>query len=273
MNLPAALPWLESSLVEPSVLHYPRHAFATTKRQNRVSKSSVLCGSDNIGVKGKTIIEPLATIRGDLSTIELGSYCVIGRGAVLRPAEAEQKLHGRVAYIPMTIGDHVVIEDGAIIEAAAIGECCHIGRSAVVGPRCMISPCCEILENAVMAPNTVTAPFSIWAGKPAVQVGRLPESFQTLWSEHTRMFYKCFQPTPAAAAGATAGGTVAATPLKSGNATTSSASASTPAAAAAGGAAAASSPRTPAPPLPVARHRLQVSTADTPLPATPKAGQ
>lgn len=107
-----------------------RHTFATTKRQNKVSKESVLCGSDNIGVKGKTIIEAGAVIRGDLSTIELGSYCLIGRHAVIRPAE--QKFQGRIAYIPMTIGDHVMIEENAIVEAAAIGDCTHIGKNVQV---------------------------------------------------------------------------------------------------------------------------------------------
>ena len=107
-----------------------RHTFATTKRQNKVSKESVLCGSDNIGVKGKTIIEAGAVIRGDLSTIELGSYCLIGRHAVIRPAE--QKFQGRIAYIPMTIGDHVMIEENSIVEAAAIGDCTHIGKNVQV---------------------------------------------------------------------------------------------------------------------------------------------
>ena len=106
-----------------------RHSFATTKRHNKVSKESVLCGSDNIGVKGKTIIEALAVIRGDLSTIELGSYCVIARGAVIRPAE-QKFSKGQVAYIPMTIGDHVVIEENSIVEAAQIASARILERIA-----------------------------------------------------------------------------------------------------------------------------------------------
>lgn len=121
------LPWLESSIIEPQPLLYPRHLFATTKRLNRVSKSSVLCGSDNIGVRGRSIIESGAVLRGDLSTIELGSYCVIGERAVLRPPE--QRFQGRVAHIPMTVGDHVVVEEGSVVEAAAIGDCTHIGKN------------------------------------------------------------------------------------------------------------------------------------------------
>jgi dynactin-5 len=244
--------------VAPSVsllccLSFPdaRAAFATTKRQNKVSKESVLCGSDNIGVKGKTIIEAQAVIRGDLGTIEFGSYCVIARGAVIRPAE--QQFQGRVAYIPITIGDHVVIEENSVIEAAAIGDCTHIGKNCKIGPRCIISPCCEILDGSVLAANSVTPPFSIWSGIPAVQVGKLPESYQLVWQEHTRAFYRNFQPTPAPAAS-----TVKPTPVDT-SATFSSAT-KTPLQSPVRG-----SPMSPA--LPPGRHRNTASVA----PPTPSA--
>lgn len=127
-----------------------RHTFATTKRQNKVSKESVLCGSDNIGVKGKTIIEAGAVIRGDLSTIELGSYCLIGRHAVIRPAE--QKFQGRIAYIPMTIGDHVMIEENSIVEAAAIGDCTHIGKNVQVVSKERDSSRLRVLRSCASVP-------------------------------------------------------------------------------------------------------------------------
>jgi len=191
MNEPG-LEWMQASIVEPQPVYYARHTFASTKRGNKVSKSCVLCGSDNIGVKGRTILESGSVIRGDLSTIELGSYCVLGKGAVLRPPE--QTFQGRIAHIPMTIGDHVIIEENAIVEAAAIGECTRIGKKAMVGPRCIISPCTLIVDGSVLAANSVTAPFSIWSGCPARPVGRLPESWARVWMEHTREFYKNFLP-------------------------------------------------------------------------------
>jgi hypothetical protein len=59
-----------------------------------------------------------------------------------------------------------------------------------------LSPCCEILDNSELGPNCVTAPFSVWSGRPAVQIGKLPDTYATLWQDHTRTFYRCFQPTP-----------------------------------------------------------------------------
>jgi dynactin-5 len=129
-----------------------RSLFATTKRLNKVSKECVLCGSDNIGVKGRTIIESGAVLRGDLSTIELGSYCLIGARVVLRPPE--QVFQGRVAFIPLSIGDHVLIEQDTIVEAAAIGESSHIGQKCIIvrhnnsvthGPIQRVSRCCPFL--------------------------------------------------------------------------------------------------------------------------------
>jgi dynactin-5 len=236
----------------PSSCADVRSLFATTKRLNKVSKECVLCGSDNIGVKGRTIIESGAVLRGDLSTIELGSYCLIGARVVLRPPE--QVFQGRIAFIPLSIGDHVLIEQDTIVEAAAIGECSHIGQKCIIvrqttqphtwpdttceplvalpltsvrpcvsdaaaaltvlpvqGPRCILSPCTRVLDGSVLPAGSVTAPFSVWAGVPAVQVGRLPDSWQQLWQEHTTQFYKNFLPlAPAAATAAGAAGATSA---------------------------------------------------------------
>jgi len=135
-----------------------RHAFATTKRLNKVCKDSVLCGSDNIGVKGRTIIESGAVLRGDLSTIELGSYCVIGRRAVVRPPEQTFPGANRVAFIPITIGDHVLIEEDAIVEAASIGECTHIGKKCIVvsGTTSEKQPLAPVCPSSCLAPLLVT---------------------------------------------------------------------------------------------------------------------
>lgn len=73
-----------------------------------------------------------------------------------------------------------------------------------------MSPCCCLLDGAVLPANSVTAPFSIWAGSPAVQVGKLPESFQIIWQEHTRRFYKHFVPLAPTTAATTATATAAA---------------------------------------------------------------
>lgn len=53
---------------------------------NKVSRKTVLCGSQNIVLNGKVIVQTGAIIRGDLSNVRTGRYCVISQKAVIRPA-------------------------------------------------------------------------------------------------------------------------------------------------------------------------------------------
>ena len=52
---------------------------------NRVSRHSVLCGSQNIVLNGKNIVQSEAIIRGDLANVRVGRHCVISSKAVIRP--------------------------------------------------------------------------------------------------------------------------------------------------------------------------------------------
>ena len=80
------------------------------------------------------------------STIQIGSFCVVGERSVIRapfkrfkgyacPAcgisEAEQWSSGIV--IPkIQIGNHVLIEDDCVISALSIGSHVHIGKGSIV---------------------------------------------------------------------------------------------------------------------------------------------
>ncbi len=50
-----------------------------------MSRQSVLCGSQNIILNGKNIVQADAIIRGDLANVRVGRHCVISSGAVIRP--------------------------------------------------------------------------------------------------------------------------------------------------------------------------------------------
>lgn len=52
---------------------------------NKVSRQTVLCGSQNIILNGKVIVQTGAIIRGDLANVKTGRYCVINKKAVIRP--------------------------------------------------------------------------------------------------------------------------------------------------------------------------------------------
>ena len=52
---------------------------------NKVCRQTVLCGSQNIILQGKVIVQAEAIIRGDLANVRTGRYCIISKEAVIRP--------------------------------------------------------------------------------------------------------------------------------------------------------------------------------------------
>lgn len=52
---------------------------------NKVSRQTVLCGSQNIVLHGKVIVQSDAIIRGDLANVKTGRFCIISKGSVIRP--------------------------------------------------------------------------------------------------------------------------------------------------------------------------------------------
>lgn len=72
-------------------------AYIETDSGNKVSRQSIIAGSQSIVLGGKTIIQPGVIVRGDLRrsgaassgggavVVAVGKYCVLGEGSVVRP--------------------------------------------------------------------------------------------------------------------------------------------------------------------------------------------
>lgn len=97
---------------------------------NKVSRQTVLCGSQNIVLNGKVIVQGGSIIRGDLATVRTGRYCIISKNAVIRPPF--KQFSKGIAFFPMHIGDHVFIGEGAVVSAAVVGSFVYIGRNAII---------------------------------------------------------------------------------------------------------------------------------------------
>lgn len=180
------------SCVEPEPIYYTKSAYITTRRANKVSKTSILCGSDHIGVNGRTIIEPFAVLRGDLATIDIGTHCVIGSNTVIHPPA--QRVKTGYVHITVSIGDYVTIERDCVIRAASIGSHSIIGSNSVIGTRCIISQCTMLKPNTIMPANTVTAPMGIYGGSQGKCCGRLDDTFMMICIENARQYFRLFQP-------------------------------------------------------------------------------
>ncbi|KAI9105714.1 dynactin, subunit p25 [Phlyctochytrium arcticum] len=174
---------------------YDRSEYIETDTGNRVSRKSVICGSQNIVLGGKTIIQPDSIIRGDLRragrghavVVAIGSYCLLKEKCALRPPYKQYK--AVFNYFPMKIGDHCVVGEDSIVEAAQIGNHVEIGRNCVIGKFAIIKDCCKILDNTVIAPNSIIPSFSVYGGNPARLVDELPESTQTLCERQRKRHY------------------------------------------------------------------------------------
>lgn len=77
-----------------TTIRYSKSDFIETDTGNKVSRKCTICGSQNIILGGKTIIQHNVVVRGDLRraggsgpavVIAVGKYCVMGEGCVVRP--------------------------------------------------------------------------------------------------------------------------------------------------------------------------------------------
>ncbi|XP_076037495.1 dynactin 5, p25 subunit [Oratosquilla oratoria] len=170
--------------------YYPKAQYIETATGNKVSRGSVLCGSQNIVLSGKVIVQIGVIIRGDLANVRVGRHCIISSKAVIRPPF--KKFSKGVAFFPLHIGDHVFIGEGSVVSAAVVGSYVYIGKNCVIGRRCVLKDCCMIADNTVLPPETVVPPFAIYSGSPARHNGDLPEATQDLMNDYTRSFYHHF---------------------------------------------------------------------------------
>mmetsp|Transcript_103454 Transcript_103454/g.183461 ORF Transcript_103454/g.183461 Transcript_103454/m.183461 type:complete len:212 (+) Transcript_103454:55-690(+) len=172
--------------------YYNKADYIQTASGNKVSRQSVLCGSQNISLAGKSIVKPGVILRGDLQLLRIGKFVTIGDNSVLRPSYKKYK--GNFAFFPLSIGDYVTIGARTVISAAQIGSCADIGEDCVISKRCIVKENSMILSGTVLPPDTVVPPLTVFGGSPGKYLGDLPESTQVLQKQHAMMMYKKFQP-------------------------------------------------------------------------------
>ncbi|XP_063703491.1 dynactin subunit 5-like [Culicoides brevitarsis] len=175
---------------------YNKDEYVETATGNKVSRQTVLCGSQNIVLHGKVIVQSGAIIRGDLAAVRTGRYCVVGKGAVVRPPF--KQFSKGVAFFPLNIGDHVFIGEGSILSPASIGSFVFIGKNVVIGRRCILKDCCIIEDGAILPPETTVASYMRFKADGTIEGGQgsahVPLAMQDLMIEYTKSYYEHFIP-------------------------------------------------------------------------------
>ncbi|XP_023032173.1 dynactin subunit 5 [Drosophila tropicalis] len=182
--------------------YYSKDEYVETASGNKVSRHTVLCGSQNIVLNGKVIVQSGAIIRGDLANVRTGRYCVISKNSVIRPPY--KQFSKGIAFFPMHIGDHVFIGEGAVVSAATIGSYVYIGKNAIIGRRCTLKDCCVIEDGAVLPPETTVSSYMRYTAKGTIEGGQgnpyfVPAAMQDEMVGYTKSFYEHFVRTPAPA--------------------------------------------------------------------------
>merc|ERR1711907_666991 len=170
---------------------HPKASFVQTRSGIIISRSTLLCGPQNIKVEGKSVLKDDAIIRADLAPVKIGSFCVVGERSVIRAPF--KRFKGGIVIPKIQIGNHVLIEDDCVISALSIGSHVHIGKGSIVGHRCILKDCCRIAPGSVLPPDTVVPPFAYFGGVPARMIGELPDSFETRMKDLSEMKFKKFK--------------------------------------------------------------------------------
>ncbi|CAE8636206.1 unnamed protein product [Polarella glacialis] len=178
--------------IEEAPVYYSKADYILTASGNKISRNSVLCGSQNITLVGKSIVKPGVILRGDLQLLKIGKFVMIGEGSVIRPSYKKYK--GNIAFFPVSIGDYVTIGARSIVSAAQVGSCVDIGDDCVISKRCFLKDNSVILPGTVLPPDTVVPPLTVFGGSPGRYLGDLPESTQFLQRQKAMAQYRRFQP-------------------------------------------------------------------------------
>ncbi|XP_044735288.1 dynactin subunit 5-like [Chrysoperla carnea] len=168
--------------IEIPDMHFNKNEYVETVSGNKISRQTVLCGSQNIILSGKVIVHDDVIIRGDITNIVTGRYCIIGRNSVLRG----------LGMFQLQIGCHVYIGADSIVNGAFVGSYVYIGNNVIIGQRCILKNCSMIADNTVLAPETTVQPYMRYEGSPAKCVGELSECMVDSMIEFTKNYYEHF---------------------------------------------------------------------------------
>ena len=160
VSAPAAAPSPSSGRAAATATTYIQ-----TTTNSYVSRAASIEGPKFVELKGRSVVQAGARLRGDRAPIRIGRYCLLDADCTIEPPSLPSLPSSSASedkeekHIPVTIGAHTVIGAQATIQAAAIGSLCWIGKNVQAGPRCIVKDCCVVAEGTVIPADTVVPPF------------------------------------------------------------------------------------------------------------------
>jgi len=139
-----------------------------------VSESAYIVGDVRVGEN--TGVWPGAVVRGDFSSIRIGSNSDVEDNCVLHTA------------VPMEIGDNVIIGHGAVIHGRKVGSNSIIGMNATILDEAEIGDYSIVAAGCVVTEKMKIPSHSFVAGVPAEIKGKITAK-QMAWLEKHSLYY------------------------------------------------------------------------------------
>lgn len=119
--------------------------------------AATLIGDVSVGEHSS--VWPGAIIRADFSSVKIGRYTCVQDNAVVHPSDIYE---GKTAkYLPVKVGDHVVVGHGALLHGCTVASNCIVGAGSIifnganVGDGSLVGMGSVVLANAKVPPHTI----------------------------------------------------------------------------------------------------------------------
>jgi carbonic anhydrase/acetyltransferase-like protein (isoleucine patch superfamily) len=127
-----------------------------------VHPSATIIGDVVIGAYSS--VWPGAVVRGDFGSIRIGKYTCVQDNAVINVGDIYE---GKPSYIPVKIGDYVVIGSNAFVHGATVEDQTVIGAGAIIFHRARVRKGALVGMGAVVLRDAEVPPKMIVVGIPA----------------------------------------------------------------------------------------------------------
>jgi len=155
------------------------HEDAWVSKQAHVSGQSILKEGANVW--------PMAVMRGDVNTLEVGRYSNIQDGAVVHATHASE-MTGDGS--PTKVGDYVTVGHNAILHGCTIEDECLVGMGATVLDGAVIEKHTLIGANALVPPGKHLESGYLWVGSPVKKARPLSDKEKAFFKYSAEHYYK-----------------------------------------------------------------------------------
>lgn len=137
-----------------------------------VHPNAIVIGEVTIGEHSS--VWPGAVVRGDFADVRIGSYTCIQDNAVVHPADVYEE-KGKVKYLPVRVGNHVVVGHTTVLHGCTVEDNCVIGGGSIIFNGAKVCEGALVGMGAVVLAGVEVPGRTIVVGIPARPLRRLTD--------------------------------------------------------------------------------------------------